>query len=66
MTKQLRQGLLFAVAMAIGGLGISCSAGAPAEPKKVTYKCLMSSCNATVVCNEGDPVPMHHDKPMIR
>jgi hypothetical protein len=32
----------------------------------VTYKCLMSSCDAAVVCNEGDPVPQHHGKPMIQ
>ena len=35
-------------------------------PKKVTYHCLMSSCDATVVCNEGDPVPQHCGKPMIK
>jgi hypothetical protein len=64
--KQFRAGLILAVAMVIVGSGMSCSTGAPAETKKVTYKCLISSCDATVVCNEGDPVPMHHDKPMIR
>ena len=66
MTKHLRRSLLWAVAMAIGVSALSCSGGASAAPKKVTYKCLMSSCDATVVCNEGDPVPQHHGKPMIQ
>lgn len=34
--------------------------------KKVTYKCLSSSCDATVTCSEGDPVPQHCGKPMMR
>jgi hypothetical protein len=66
--KRCPQILLFAVAMSIGGLAMSCGGGASvaAQPPKVTYKCLLSSCNATTVCNEGDPVPEHHGKPMIR
>ena len=68
MSNHLLRGLLFAGAMAIGGMSISCSGGAApaAAPKKVTYKCILSSCDATVTCNEGDPVPQHHDRPMIR
>lgn len=68
MAKLLRRSLFLAVAAAIGVSTISCSGGASAAPapKKVTYKCLMSSCDATVVCNEGDPVPQHHGKPMIQ
>ena len=68
MARHLLRGLLFTVAMAIGISVISCSGGVSAAPqhKKVTYKCLMSSCDATVTCNEGDPVPQHHGKPMIQ
>ncbi|HZE98785.1 MAG TPA: hypothetical protein VE981_17360 [Planctomycetota bacterium] len=49
---------------------VSCSGGAaaPAEAparKQVTYKCLVSSCDATVTTDEGAPVPEHHGKPMI-
>jgi len=68
MAKHLLRSLLFTVAIAIGVSAVSCSGGASAasQPKKVTYKCLMSSCDATVVCNEGDPVPQHHGKPMIQ
>jgi len=34
--------------------------------KKITYRCLSSSCDATVSCNEGDPIPEHCGKRMIR
>ena len=34
--------------------------------KKITYKCLSSSCDATVSCNEGDPIPEHCRMRMIR
>jgi hypothetical protein len=47
-------------------LALALASCASAPPKKVTYKCLSSSCDATVVCNEGDPVPQHCGKPMIR
>jgi len=42
------------------------SASSPSAPPKITYKCLSSSCDATVSCNEGDPVPEHCGKRMIR
>jgi hypothetical protein len=45
----------------------SCTGGASSEapPKKIVYRCLSSSCDATVTRNEGDPVPEHCGKPMI-
>jgi hypothetical protein len=68
MVRFLR-GLFVAVAAVLVVGSVSCStsgSSADSGPKKVTYHCLMSSCDATVVCNEGDPVPQHCGKPMIR
>ena len=42
------------------------SMSSPPASSKTTYKCLSSSCDATVTCNEGDPVPDHCGKRMIR
>jgi hypothetical protein len=44
----------------------ACESAPPAPPKKVTYKCLSSSCDATTTVNEGDPVPEHCGKKMIQ
>jgi hypothetical protein len=64
MVKWVLAGLLAVSVM-------SCSGGAEPAPeapaaKTVTYKCLMSSCPASVTVKEGDPVPQHHEKPMMK
>lgn len=70
MAKRLMSGMLFVAIAAFSFSLVSCgggaqtSSGAPAK-KTITYKCLSSSCDATVTCNEGDPVPQHCGKPMI-
>jgi hypothetical protein len=65
MVKQTMRGVLFAMTLALGFSLISC--GGTAEQKKtITYKCLSSSCDATVTCNVGDPVPTHCGKKMIQ
>lgn len=59
--------LIAAVALSFTSCkGGSETSSAASSQKKVTYKCLSSSCDATVTCNEGDPVPQHCGKPMIR
>jgi len=51
---------------------ILASCGGPSTPsegpstQKAVYRCLSSSCDTKVICNEGDPVPEHGGKPMIR
>jgi hypothetical protein len=65
MAKRLVSGLLLIVVAAFAVSLASCSGGADTK-KTITYKCLSSSCDATVVCNEGDPVPDHCGKHMIR
>ncbi len=72
MAKRLISGVTWIVAATLVGSIVSCSGGAaPSTPAaapakaQVTYKCLVSSCDAVVTAEEGAPVPEHHGKPMI-
>src|SRR5262245_51726424 len=64
-----RMKLLLVVAMILllcvscGGPGTS---GEASSKPKITYKCLSSSCDATVTVADGDPVPEHCGKRMIK
>jgi hypothetical protein len=70
MLKRFVGVTMLVIAMAVTLSLVSCadkgtSSSASAD-HKVTYKCLSSSCDASVTCNPGDPVPMHCGKPMIK
>lgn len=66
MSKRLVCGVRMLAAAALLFSLAACESAPPAPPKKVTYKCLSSSCDATVTANEGDPVPEHCGKKMIQ
>ena len=66
MLKSVMRGTMGVALMALVVALASCGGAETSGPKKVTYKCLSSSCDATVVCNEGDPVPQHCGKNMIK
>jgi hypothetical protein len=67
MAKRILSAALLLVLAALTISVASCSGGgeSSSDKKKITYKCLSSSCDATVICNEGDPVPEHCGKRMI-
>jgi len=62
--------VILIAAMALAVSLASCGGAEPSKMEapihKVTYKCLSSSCDGTVTCNEGDPIPEHCGKRMIR
>ena len=71
MARRLMSGLLLIVVATFSLSLVSCGGGAETSnegmsKKKITYKCLSSSCDASVTCNDGDPVPEHCGKRMIR
>jgi len=73
MAMRVRRGVAWVLAGMLAVSVVSCGGGSEPAPeaatpgaKTVTYKCLMSSCPASVTVKEGDPVPMHHEKPMMK
>ena len=70
MTKRWMRGLTAVVAAGLLCFLSSCTtpetSGEPSGKPKITYKCLSSSCDATSTCDEGDPVPEHCGKRMMR
>jgi hypothetical protein len=66
MAKRLIIGARWMVVAGLALSLVSCAGSQGSAPRKITYKCLSSSCDATVTCNEGDPVPEHCGKRMIR
>ena len=70
MAKRLIHGMMAVVAAGLLCFLSSCStpetSGEASAKPKITYKCLSSSCDATSTCDEGDPVPEHCGKRMIR
>jgi hypothetical protein len=69
-TERFISSVLLVASMALAVSLASCGGAEPskmeAPSQKVTYKCLSSSCDATVTCNPGDPIPEHCGKRMIR
>ena len=70
MRKRFMTSAILIAAMALAVSLASCGGTEPSKTEagmqKITYKCLSSSCDATVTCNEGDPIPEHCGKRMIR
>ena len=70
MTKQMLRMATLIVGAVLALSLVSCggteTASASSSKPNVTYKCLSSSCDATMTCSEGDPIPQHCSKPMIR
>ena len=70
MAKQLMRMMVLIVVAAFAFTLESCGSTNTSKQssakQKITYKCLSSSCDASVTCYEGDPVPEHCGKPMIR
>jgi hypothetical protein len=68
MLKRFVGGTMLVIAMAATLSLVSCAdkGTSGSADGKVTYKCLSSSCDASVTCNPGDPVPTHCGKPMIK
>jgi len=54
------------LALSLASCGGAETASESSSKPKVIYKCLSSSCDATTACGEGDPIPQHCGKPMIR
>jgi hypothetical protein len=65
MLKRWMSGTMLIAVMAFTVSLASCGGTETSGSKKITYKCLSSSCDATVTCNDGDPVPEHCGKRMI-
>jgi hypothetical protein len=69
MLKRLMRGTMGMAVMVLTVALASCGGTETAgeeSSKKITYRCLSSSCDATASCNEGDPIPEHCGKHMIR
>jgi len=69
MLRRLVRGVMGIAVMVLAVALVSCGGtetASEASSKKITYRCLSSSCDATVSCNEGDPIPEHCGKHMIR
>lgn len=68
--KRFMRGTIWIVAMALAAFLASCEGTETTQSEtsktKVTFKCLSSSCDAAVMYDEGDPIPEHCGKRMIR
>lgn len=70
MATRVRRGLAWILFAALSISTVSCEGGSAvsssaSSKRTMTYKCLSSSCDATVTCEEGAPVPTHCGKPMF-